>query len=370
MKTAIVYDRVNKWGGAERVLLALHEIFPDAPLYTAVYTPNKAKWAKIFPNVIPTYLQKIPYLRDRHELLGTFTPMAFELFDFSEYDLVISVTSEAAKGIITTPPTRHICYCLTPTRYLYSGKDLYRDSPPKYLNFPLYEYISRPFLYYVEKWDEVAAQRPDVYIAISTEVQNRIKNYYKRDSKVIHPPVDIDKFKYFSNVKKKDYYLLVSRLVPYKKVDLAIKAFNQLGKELVVVGTGSEEEKLKSKAVDNIKFVGEITDKQLARYYLEAKGLIFPQEEDFGIVAVEAISSGTAVIAYNKGGILDIVKSGVNGVLFDKQTKSGLVQAVKKFDTMIFTPPGVAETAREFSKDKFVDKLKKNITANAEAKYR
>ena len=276
MKTAIVYDRVNKWGGAERVLVALHEIFPDAPLFTAVYNPKQAKWAKIFPNVIPTYLQKIPYLRDRHELLGTFTPMAFELFDFSEYDLVISVTSEAAKGIITTPPTRHICYCLTPTRYLYSGKKLYKKSPPKYLNFPLYEYISKPFLYYVGKWDGVAAQRPDDYVAISKEVQSRIKKYYKRDSVVIHPPVDTNKFKYNGNVKKKDSYLLVSRLVPYKKVDIAIEAFNELGKELIIVGKGSEEEKLKSKAADNIKFVGEVTDRKLARYYLEAKGLVFP----------------------------------------------------------------------------------------------
>ena len=369
MKTAICYDRVNKWGGAERVLLALHEIFPDAPLFTAVYNPNEAKWAKIFPNVIPSYLQKLPYLRDRHELLGTFAPMAFELFDFNDYDLVISVTSEAAKGIITTPPTRHICYCLTPTRYLYSGRKLYKNYPPKYLNFPLYEHISKPFLYYVGKWDEVAAQRPDEYIAISKEVQSRIKKYYKRESSVIHPPVDINKFKYVSNVKKKDYYLLVSRLVPYKKVDMAIEVFNELGKELVIVGKGSEEGKLQAIAGDNISFVGEVTDKKLARHYLETKGLIFPQEEDFGIVAVEAISSGTPVIAYKKGGITDIVEDGVNGVLFDKQTKTGLVHAVKIFDTIDFNPLGVSGTVREFSKDRFVNEFKKYITANVEAKH-
>lgn len=369
MKTAIVYDRVNKWGGAERVLLALHEIFPDAPLFTAVYNPKQAKWAKIFPNVIPTYLQKIPYLRDRHELLGTFAPLAFELLDFSDYDLVISVTSEAAKGVITTPPTKHVCYCLTPTRYLYSGRKLYKDSPPKYLNFPLYEYISKPFLYYVGKWDEVAANRPDSYIAISKEVQMRIKKYYQRDSVVIHPPVETEKFKYNKNAIKRDYYLLVSRLVPYKKVDLAIDVFNKLGKELIVVGIGSEEEQLKLRAADNIRFVGEVTDKRLAKYYLEAKGLIFPQVEDFGIVAVEAISSGTPVIAYNKGGASDIVKDGVNGVLFDKQTISGFAHAIKKFDTMIFTPLRVAETVRNFSKNRFADEFKKFITANVEAKY-
>lgn len=353
MNTAIIYDRVNKWGGAERVLLTLNEIFPNAPLYTAVYSPKKAKWAKIFPNVIPTYLNKIPYLREKHELLGTFTPLAFELLDMSGYDLVISVTSEAAKGVITSPSSQHICYCLTPTRYLYSGRKLYNEKPPSYLNFPLYRYISKPFLYYVTIWDNVAASRPDNYLAISTVVKERIKRYYHRDSEIIYPPVDVEKFKVNGKVRKGNYYLLVSRLVPYKKVDLAVNAFNKLGKKLIIVGVGSEQAKLKSIAKENIEFVGEVPDTKLSEYYQKAKALIFPQEEDFGIVAVEAISSGTPVVAYKGGGVKDIVVDGVNGVYFDTQEENALVQCVKKFDTMIFNTREISKTVGKFSKERF-----------------
>ena len=176
MKAAIVYDRVNKWGGAERVLLALHKVLPDAPLYTSVYSPETAKWAKVFPRVIPSFLQKFPILNKYHELLGWLTPIAYESFSFDEYDLVITVTSEAAKGIITKPHTKHICYCLTPTRYLWSGYKEYLDNPPKSLGWiPFYKVISQPFLKYAKHWDKIAGQRPDIMIAISQEVKVRIK---------------------------------------------------------------------------------------------------------------------------------------------------------------------------------------------------
>ncbi|MFV1917714.1 MAG: glycosyltransferase, partial [Patescibacteria group bacterium] len=295
MKVALVYDRVNKWGGAERVLLALHELFPNAPLFTAVYHPQKATWAKKFPEVIPTFLNKVSYFRDKHELLGTFTPIAFETLNLYDYDLVISVTSEAAKGVITKPPTTHICYCLTPTRYLWSHYDTYFKGPT-------FKAVSKPVVLYLRHWDRIAAQRPDVMVAISSAVQKRIEKYYKRESKIIYPPVEVEKFRSKGTGQMRDnFFLVVSRLTPYKRVDLAIEAFNELGFPLVIAGTGREEARLKSMAKKNVKFVGELTDRLLAQYYKRCSALIFPQEEDFGLTAVEAQAAGAPVIAYGKG---------------------------------------------------------------------
>ncbi|MBU0572163.1 glycosyltransferase [Patescibacteria group bacterium] len=351
MKTAFLYDRVNKWGGAERTLLALHEVFPNAPLFTAVYSTENAPWAKVFPKVIPTFLQKIPFTKDKHELLGTFTPIAFENLDLTGFDLIISVTSEAAKGVIVQPPTKHICYCLTPTRYLWSGYDIYFRNP-------LLKLISKPVVDYLRVWDKIAAQRPDKMIAISHAVQKRIKKYYNRPSEVIFPPVELDFFKNnFSNKngkeKREKFFLVVSRLVPYKMVDLAVSAFNELGLPLIIVGTGSEEEKLKNMAKSNIKFVGHLTDTKLADYYKKCAAFIFPQEEDFGIVALEAQAAGAPVIAYKAGGALDTVIEGKTGVFFDKQNKKSLIKAVKKFEKLSFNQKDLIKNAERFSKERF-----------------
>jgi glycosyltransferase involved in cell wall biosynthesis len=351
-KVALVYDRVNKWGGAERVLLTLHEIFPDAPLFTSVYDQKNANWAKIFSEIIPSYLQKIPYFQDKHEFLGTFMPGAFESFDFSKFNLVISVTSEAAKGVITGPETRHICYCLTPTRYLWSAYDIYfpRGSPLR----PLAE----PAVRYLRQWEKMAAKRPDRMIAISSAVKKRIKKYYDRDSQIIFPPVEINKF---SNSKLNEkwkmrngkYFLIISRLVPYKKVDLAVKAFNKLGYPLVIIGKGSEERKLKKMAKKNIKFVGEVAEKKLIGYYQEAKALIMPQEEDFGIVAVEAQAMGTPIIAYKAGGAIDTVIEGKTGIFFEKQNVKSLMEVIKKFNKFKFNREDLIKNAVRFSKERF-----------------
>ena len=369
MKTAIVYDRVNKWGGAERVLLALHEMFPDAPLYTSVYNQNKAGWVNVFPKVVTSFLQDLPILRNYHELLGWLTPLAYESFNFDEYDLVISVTSEAAKGIITKPKTKHICYCLTPTRYLWSGYKEYLENPPRALSWiPFYKYVSQPFLRYAKVWDKIAAQRPDVYVAISSAVKDRITNYYGRVSQVVYPPVEIEKFvnKYpdvpastKSDIDydvisgKEKYYLIVSRLVPYKKVDLAVEVFNELGLPLIVVGTGSEESKLKSISRKNISFAGFVPDDELMEYYKNAKALIMPQEEDFGLVAVEAQAAGVAVIAYKKGGALDTAVEGRTGLFFSKQSTKSLIDAVKRFSKIKFNKKVIMKNAEKFSKRRF-----------------
>lgn len=344
MKVAIVYDRVNKWGGAERTLLAFHEIFPDAPLYTSVYDPEGAPWAKVFPVVRTSFLQKIPFAKTNHEFLPFLMPVAFEFFDFTGFDLVISVSSEAGKGIITKPETKHINYCLTPTRYLWSGYE-------EYFRDPVLKFTSVPIVNYLKSWDKIAGQRPDKMIAISTDVQKRIKKYYGRNSIIIFPPVDI---KWRIKEKNRKHYLLVSRLdYGYKKVDLAINAFNQLGRPLVIVGTGKELGKLRRMAKKNIKFVGKVSEKQLTEYYSGAKALIMPQEEDFGIVAVEAQGYGVPVIAYNKGGASDTVINGKTGILFRDQTVKSLMDAVKKFEKSKFLVDNLYVNAKKFSKENF-----------------
>lgn len=353
MKVALVYDRVNKWGGAERILLALHEMFPDAPLYTSVYDSKKASWASVFLKVQTSFLQKIPVLKDHHELLGWLTPLAYESFNFDGYDAVISVTSEAAKGIITKPGVRHVCICLTPTRYLWSGYQEYLENPSKKLNWiPFYRYVSQPFLSYVRIWDKIAACRPDVLIAISTEVQRRIRKYYERNSEVIYPPSDVEKFQ-ISKSNPGTYFLVVSRLVPYKRVDLAVRAFNELGLRLLIVGTGSEEGSLKRIAKSNITFAGFVDDDKLVEFYQNAKALIMPQEEDFGIVAVEAQASGVPVIAYRRGGVRDSVIEGVTGIFFRRQETRDLIRAVEKFGKKRFDRRVLIKNAKRFSKERF-----------------
>jgi glycosyltransferase involved in cell wall biosynthesis len=355
MKTALVYDRVNKWGGAERVLLALHEIFPEALLYTSVYDEKAAPWAKVFPEIKTSFLQKFPFAKSNHEFLGTLMPIVFESFDFSKFDLVISVTSEAAKGIITKPGTVHICYMLTPTRYLWSQYE-------GYFKNPIFKSISKPFVNYLRGWDKIAASRPDKIVAISQEVKDRIEKYYGRKSNVIFPPVDLLTQKNSIDINShKKHYLLVSRLdYGYKKVDLAVKAFNNLGYPLIIVGTGREKKKLENMAKNNIKFVGKVSEKELVGYYQNAKALIMPQEEDFGIVSVEAQSFGVPVIAYKKGGVLDTVIPGKTGYFFDKQTVESLENVIRNFDNSngsTIKSSDCVENAKRFSKEEFKREL-------------
>lgn len=361
MKTAIVYDRVNKWGGAEGVLLALHEIFPDAPLYTSLYEPCKASWARVFPKVIPSFLQKIAFTRSHHEYLAPFMPLAFESFDFKDFDLVISLTSEAAKGIITRPSTFHLCYMLTPTRYLWSGYDIYFKNR-------VFRFLAKPFVNYLRVWDKVASSRPDRIIAISTEVKKRIKKYYRKDSEIVFPPLNTERFKVFEKksgkVKKEDFYLIVSRLVVYKRVDLAISVFNKLKKPLVIIGTGWEEKKLKRMSKKNIRFLGEVDDETLYLYYKKAKALIMPQEEEFGLASLEAQSLGTPVIAFKKGGAEDNVIDGKTGVFFERQTFQSMSNAIERFEKMKFLEENLTTNTKRFSKKVFKEKLSAIINEN------
>lgn len=359
MKIALVYDRVNKWGGAEQILLALHQMFPDVFLFTSVLDLKNALWVKEFKNIKTSFLQKIPWARVRHEYLGTFMPIVFESFDFSEFDLVISVTSEAAKGIIVKPPTKHISIILTPTRYLWNAYDIYFKNQ-------LLKFISKPFVHYLRNWDIIASKRPDQVIAISEEVKNRIKYFYERDSKVIYPPVNFKKLEAYrkKNILKKDYYLLVSRLVPYKKVDVAIKAFNKMGKKLIIVGGGMSKKRLEKISNKNIMFKGIVDTKELVQLYQEAKALVMPQEEDFGIVSIESQFFNTPVISFKKGGSLDTVINGKTGIFFEKQTAESLIKAIKRFEKMNFLEQDLLYNAKKYSQDVFKKRILSIIKDN------
>lgn len=355
MKVALVYDRLNKWGGAERVLLALHKIYPDAPLFTSVYSREKASWAKNF-DVKTSFLQNFKLAQDHNEMLALFMPISFESFNFDEFDLVISVTSESANGIITKPGTLHVCYCLTPTRYLWSGYD-------EYFRGNLMRTVSIPALKYLRRWDKLSSSRPDNYIAISSEVKNRIKKYYDKDSEIIFPPIMINR-ENSKATKSEDFYLIVSRLSRlsyYKKVDMAIEAFNKTGFPLKIVGSGPLEKKLKKTAKKNIEFLGELTDKELGYYYERCKALVFPGLEDFGLAMAEAQFFGKPVIAFGAGGALDIVKEGKTGKLFKEQSVEALIVALKSWEESSYNKRDIIESSKRFTFDKFKSDFEKFI---------
>lgn len=341
-RIAFVYDRVNKLGGAERVLAILHKIWPEAPLYTSVYDPQKTSWAKNF-QIITSFVQKIPLAKSRHEYFPWLMPMAFESFDFSHFDLVISLTSAEAKGIITPPGTCHICYCLTPTRYLWSHLSHYHTP-----------WILKPIFSYLRVWDKIASQRPDYYLAISKNVAWRIKKYYGRESTVIYPPLNLSNWRIIDGHDfVDDYFLIVSRLVAYKKIDLAIQVFNKLKIPLKIIGGGTEIDRLKKIAGETIEFLGQLTDSELLVYYQNCKAVIFPQEEDFGLVSLEAQACGKPIIAYGAGGALETIVEGKTGEFFYSQTQEELEKLIANFNVQEYNSLYCRKNAEKFRSEIF-----------------
>ncbi len=356
-RVAVVYDRVNKWGGAERLLLSIRKVYPNSVLFTSLYDPGRALWASEFSDVRTSFLNRFPFLRSRHEFVFFLMPLVFESFDFSDFDLVVSVTSEASKGVITGVDTKHVCICLTPTRYLWSGYFDYFDSKIK-------RFFFNPIVKYMKWWDSAASYRADLMIGISSEVVQRIKKYYGRNAELLYPP--IEKFKAQSVKFKvdglvirdfKDYYLCVGRLVKYKKHEILIEAFNEMGKKLLIVGEGREEKKLKKMAKNNILFTKNISDEQLVFLYKNCRGLICPQEEDFGLVMAEAQSLGMPVISFARGGAADIVVHGKTGVLFEKQTKESIINAIEYFEKQKFDRNEIIKNTKRFEFDNFKKRL-------------
>jgi glycosyltransferase involved in cell wall biosynthesis len=353
MRIAFVYDRVNKFGGAERVLLALHDIWPHTPLYTAVYDARRASWANVF-RVYPSFLQHIPFAKQHHELFPWLTPMAFESFSFDDYDIVLSVTSAEAKNIMTKPGTTHVCYCLTPTRYLWSARVEYETSG--FAGKVLHSLAPT-----LKKWDIIASARPDYYLAISRHVKHRIETYYHRNvSAVIYPPVDVNKFTVATT--KGDYFLCVSRLVPYKRVDIVVSAFNELGWPLTIIGSGSSARGLKNRANNNITFVrGDLTDTALVAYYQRSRAFVSAADEDFGIVSLEAQACGKPVLCYRESGMAETVIDGKTGMLFDTQTKESLIRALRSFRHGRYDSGSCRTNAERFDVRHFKEEMKKTV---------
>ncbi|MBU1017713.1 glycosyltransferase [Patescibacteria group bacterium] len=354
-RIAIVTDWLTNYGGAESVISAFHDLFPDTPVYTTIYRPEKMGELSNLKNIHTTWLNKIPFAK--HQWLLSQMPAAVEMMDLSDYDIVLSSCHSVSKGVITKPDTLHICYCHTPMRYAWEEWDF--ETRLKKFPFFLRPLIRRQ-IKKIRQWDYCAAQRVDEYIANSGYIAGKIKEHYKREADVIYPPVQTDKFKPVDQPTN-DYYLAVGRLIPYKKFDLIVRTFNKLGKPLKVVGIGPDYKKIKKLAQSNVEILGRVSSDELTKLYANCRAFVFPQIEDAGIVPLEAMSAGRPVIALNRGGSLDSMKEGVTGVFFKEQTIESLAEAIERFEKMAFDPKTIRTNAKEFDTEKFKQKIKNYI---------
>lgn len=361
LKVAIVHDWLTSMGGAEPVVLEISRLFPDAPIYTSVYDKNSAT-AFTDKDVRTTYLQKIlpKSVRYKHILWPVLRAFAFRKLDLSEYDVIISSSSAEAKAVRKKSGAIHICYCHTPTRYYWSHYEEFKRE----FHFGILTPLIRPtipiFVRWMRKKDLQATKDVDHFIANSEVTKKRIKQYYGRDSVVVHPPVDTKRF-IGKNTVDREGYILWGRHVPYKRFDLAIEACNRLGTKLTVVGDGPDTQRLKKLAGPTVVFTGRISDEDLEQLARSSKGFLFPNEEDFGISAVEALAAGLPVIAYKKGGALDIIEDGVTGIFFENQTVDSLIAAIQKRELTEFSYNTLVQRSKRFDKLLFETKIRKLI---------
>jgi glycosyltransferase involved in cell wall biosynthesis len=355
MKIALVHDHLVQRGGAEEVLKVFKEIFPKAPIFTLIYNKDAFGDFKDF-DVRTSFLQKIPFGVSKYQWLLPLMPIATERYNLDKFDIVLSNCSALSKGVIVRPEVLHICYCHTPTRYLWTDTHLYIKELPQNR---FVKKIIPFFLNRLRIWDRLAAERVDKFIANSKVVQRRIMKYYNRESVVIHPPVFTSNFKISPHIE--NYYLAGGRLVPYKRFDLIVKAFNKLGIKLKIFGFGPEFKKLKEMAKKNIEFLGRVSDREKAELYSKCIAFLHPQEEDFGLMAIEAMASGRPVIAYRKGGALETVVDGKTGEFFDEQTWESLAHTVIRFKPEDYKPEEIRSHALQFDVNVFKDKIKNYI---------
>lgn len=360
-KVAIIHDWLVNYGGAERVVEAFLEIYPEADIYTLVY--DEKKMGKIFlkQKVKTTFIQKFPKATKIYTKLLPFMPYAFEELDLSEYDLVISSSSCCAKGVITGPNTKHISYVHSPMRYAW---DLYHDYKKR--SGKLTKFFMSIFMKNLREWDYTSSQRIDIILANSNYVAKRINKFWNRECTVIYPPVDIDRLSP-NGREAEDFYVVFSRFVPYKKIDLAIKACKELNKKLVVIGDGEQRDYLKSLGNENITFTGRISDEEVKDYLQRCKAMIFCAEEDFGIVPLEAQACGRPVIAYRKGGVLETVIDEVTGVFFDKQEVESIVKAIEKFEKLNLDTQRIHRHALKFSRERFKNEIRGVVQKNEDS---
>jgi glycosyltransferase involved in cell wall biosynthesis len=323
LKLAFVVSWLNQYGGAERVLEAAHALFPDAPVYTSMYDPAAMPRAYRDWDIRVSFMNRLPYVHRRHQIFLPFYRYAFEQFDLSGYDVILSITSAFAHGIRKPGGARHICYCLTPARFLWQYD----------------EYVSHE----------------------SVNGVSRISGCYGRDSCIVYPPVDVTSFRIAPPSEIGDYFLIISRLIPYKRIELAVDAFNRTGQPLLIAGDGRDRPRLQARAKDNIRFLGRVSDKERLDLMARCKAFVFPGEEDFGITPLEANAAGRPVIAYGGGGALDTVVEGMNGVLFHAPTSSALAESVGSFDASHYDPQEIRAHAEQFDTRVFQEAIRARI---------
>jgi glycosyltransferase involved in cell wall biosynthesis len=362
-RIAITHHWLTSSGGAEKVLYELHRLFPDAPIYTTAY--NKKKFPELADaDIRTTFLDKVPFLKYKHQFFPVFLGLPFKTLDMSQYDIVISSCAAEAKYVKTGPKTLHICYCHTPVRYYWSDYEWrLKNMPFGKLNW-LAKFVYPALIRTLRHYDYQAAQNVDLFVANSQHIKRRIAQYYDRDSTVIYPGITLPAPRNTKPVRQ-DYYLIVGRQVASKRLDIAVEAFNILGLPLKVAGVGEELLRQRPLAHDNIEFLGRVSDAQRDTLMAQAKAFIFPPEEDFGMVPLESMAAGTPVIAYNSGGAPEYVTDGETGVLFNDQTPESLVEAVHRFEKMVFDPQQLKARAQDFD----VANFRTNITAYVEAQW-
>jgi len=354
IKVALVHDWLTGRRGGEKVLEVLAEIFPQAPIYTLFHFPNSQLPEIEKKEIHTSFLQRAPFIRRFYRYYLPLFPLAIELFDLQAYDLIISSSHCVAKGIIARPESLHVAYIHSPMRYAWNQYHAYFS--PQRLSL-LKRLLIPPQIHYLRLWDVASSARVDYFVANSLHVARRIERYYRRQAEVIYPPADTEFFFPAADNSKEDYFLIVSALVPYKRIDLAIEAFNRLGWSLVIIGQGPEEKKLKRLAGPSIRFLKNVSDEELRCYYQRARGFILPGEEDFGLATVEAQACGTPVVAYGRGGSAEIVLPEVTGILFEELTVESLLEALDKFTRLPFNKAAIRQQAEKFSRHIFRNKM-------------
>lgn len=360
-RIAIVHDWLTVSGGAEVVVAELHKLFPKAPIYTSVYNPEAIPAFKN-ADVRTTYLQRLPrFIRYKHIFWPVLRAHAFRKLDLSEFDIIISSSSAEAKAVRKTRPgQKHIAYIHTPIRYYWSHYEEFKKEFRFGFVTPIIRLVTPSFVAWMRKLDFASIKDIDVFIANSSVTQARIKKYYKKPSTVVYPPVEVARFTPPPRSERSGY-IMWGRHVPYKRFDLAIEACNRLSAPLTIVGTGPDTDRLKKLAGPTVRFTGRISNTELERLAHSARGFLFPMEEDFGMAAVEALAAGIPVIAYARGGALDIVQDGESGVLFKGQTIDSLVAAMQRFETIKFLPATLHRKAKRFDKSLFDNKILKIV---------
>lgn len=357
MKIALVHDHLAQDGGAERVLKAFLDIWPDAPTYVMVYDKETANDYFAKKDIRASFIQKMPAGLKRYQWYLPLMPTAVESYDLRGYDVVVSSSASFAKGVITDPGAIHISYCHSPTRYLWTDTHTYVDELG-HVNKFIKKFIP-PYLTYVRQWDRLAADRVDLFVANSKIVQQRIKKFYKRDSVLMYPPVESSRYQIQPEVG--DYFVTGGRMVPYKKIDLVVQAFNEIGRPLKVFGIGPELQRLKEMARPNIEFLGRVPDEQMGELYGKALAFINPQVEDFGITPIESMACGRPVIAFEQGGATETVIPGKTGIFFEEQVWEHLAEAVIRFNSEDFIPQEIRAHALTFDEHAFKSKMKQLV---------